>query len=149
CAIWFVIFIVGVLYALGESVRQQKERYDAAVARRAEQGQVEEPPAEDAADRPGPKGRPRGPRGRGDDQQPFNPDNWFFTAVRGVHYVLPRAKDLDYLMSQILYRDLLTANQIKARSIDRTRVSWEESLTVSGIFIALMLGLSCLRFATK
>src|SRR5262249_33219477 len=87
--------------------------------------------------------------GRRNQGLPFRSDNWFFTMVRGVHFVLPRAKDLDVLMSKLLYRDLLTANQVKAQKLDDTRVSWGESLTVSGLFIGLMLGLSCLRFALK
>ena len=66
-----------------------------------------------------------------------------------MHFVLPRTRDLDYLTSQLLIRDLLTANQVKARKLDETRISWGESLTVSGLFIGIMLSLSCLRFALK
>jgi hypothetical protein len=73
----------------------------------------------------------------------------FFSGVRAVHFVLPRTGDLDQLSSQLLIRDLLTANQVKAQKIDKTRISWGESLTVSGLFIGLMLGLACWRFSTK
>ena len=52
-------------------------------------------------------------------------------------------------MSQLLIRDLLTANQVESQKIDKTRISWGESLTVNAVFIGLMLGLACLRFATK
>ena len=41
-------------------------------------------------------------------------------------------------MSKLLIRDLLTANQVKAQRIDDTRVSWGESLTVSGVFTSRM-----------
>lgn len=76
-------------------------------------------------------------------------DNWFGSMVRAIHFVTPRTKDLDQLSSQLLIRDLLTANQIKAQKINQTRINWGESLTVSGVFIAVMLGLSCWWFATR
>ena len=92
----------------------------------------------------------QGRRRRGPNEPlPFKWNNWFFTTVRGLHFVLPRAKDLDYLQSQLLIRDLLTANEVKAQKLNQTQISWGESLSVSGIYIALMLGLSCLRFALK
>jgi ABC-type transport system involved in multi-copper enzyme maturation permease subunit len=143
CAIWFLIFIVGVLYQFGETLRQQEERR-AADTRKDES---DKPREDKEADEPEAKGGSR--RNRGNQELPFRSDNWFFTTVRGIHYMLPRAKDLDVLMSKLLYRDLLTANQVKAQKLDDTRVSWGESLTVSGLFIGLMLGLSCLRFALK
>lgn len=76
-------------------------------------------------------------------------ENWFAKTVYVVHYVLPRKSDLDHLTTRVLMRDLLTANQVKAQKLDRTPITWGESLTVSGVFIVLMLGLSCWRFATK
>lgn len=147
CAVWFLIFIVGLLYQFGEQLREAHKEYEerqALKAEKAEKGE-EEPKAAEAG-----RGRRRG---RGDDWEnqppPFNPDNAFFTTVRGVRYVLPRSKDLDALLSNVLIRDLLTAGQMKQRNLSAQKISWGESLTVSGIFIALMLGLSCLRFATR
>jgi ABC-type transport system involved in multi-copper enzyme maturation permease subunit len=72
----------------------------------------------------------------------------FCSAVNGIHFVLPRTRDLDILTSRLLMEDLLTANQIRHQKLDPTPISWGESLAVSGIFIAVMLGLSCWRFAT-
>jgi ABC-type transport system involved in multi-copper enzyme maturation permease subunit len=69
--------------------------------------------------------------------------------VRALHFGLPRHKDLDYLTSSLLLRDLMTANQIKQNQLEDTKINWAESLTVSGVFIAVMLSLSCLRFATR
>jgi ABC-type transport system involved in multi-copper enzyme maturation permease subunit len=73
----------------------------------------------------------------------------FSKTVRVIHFVMPRAKDLDQLTSQLLVRDLLTANQVKAQKIDSTPISWGESLTVSGLYIAVALGLSCIWFARR
>jgi hypothetical protein len=69
--------------------------------------------------------------------------------ISGIHYVLPRRDDLGTLTSRLLVRDLLTANQIKTEKLDRSRVSWTESLTVSCLFIGVLLGLSCWWFARK
>ena len=132
----------------------QEERKAAAVQRgdkpSDEPGIAEAPPAPEP-DKPGETDKGKGRRRRNGEEPeiPFKSDNWFFTTVRAVHYVLPRAKDLDHLMSQLLIRDLLTANQVESQKIDKTRISWGESLTVNGVFIGLMLGLACLRFATK
>ncbi len=96
-----------------------------------------------------------GERIRQDEEQTKTPlaertsENLFFKAVRVAHTVLPRTKDLDTLTSQLLARDLLTANQVSAQKIDKTRISWGESLTVSGLFIAVMLGLACWRFSAR
>jgi len=76
-------------------------------------------------------------------------DGWWVTTVNAVHFVLPRPKDLDRLTSRVLARELLTGNQVSAQDIDKTRIDWAESLTVSFVFIALMLGLSCLWFSTR
>jgi ABC-type transport system involved in multi-copper enzyme maturation permease subunit len=150
CGVWFILYIVGVLYLFSESLRQQEEQRTTAAARRAETAQDRHA---DALEDDGAKGKEAanaGPRRRGPDGPPtFHWDNWFFTTVRALHFVLPRTKDLDSLMSQLLIRDLLTANQIKAQKLNDTRISWGESLTVSGIFIGIMLSLSCLRFALK
>jgi ABC-type transport system involved in multi-copper enzyme maturation permease subunit len=72
----------------------------------------------------------------------------FFTTVRCVHFVLPRTRDLDLLTTRLLIQDLLTANQIQDQKFDPTPISWRESLAVSGIFIVVLLGISCWWFAT-
>ncbi len=74
--------------------------------------------------------------------------NAFSTTVRAIHFVLPRTRDLDLLTRKLLAEDLLTGNQLRYEKMDPTPISWGESLTVSGIFVALMLGLSCWRFVT-
>jgi ABC-type transport system involved in multi-copper enzyme maturation permease subunit len=76
-------------------------------------------------------------------------DNTFGSVVKTVHFVLPRTSDLSQLMSQLLLSDFLTGQLTKASQLNRGSITWGESLTVSAIFIALMLGLACWRFATK
>jgi ABC-type transport system involved in multi-copper enzyme maturation permease subunit len=73
----------------------------------------------------------------------------FAKTVRVVHFVMPRAKDLDHLMSRLLVTDLLTANQIKSQKMDSTPISWGESVTVSCVYITALLCMSCFWFATR
>jgi ABC-type transport system involved in multi-copper enzyme maturation permease subunit len=77
-------------------------------------------------------------------------NNVFWTTIRAVHFVLPRTSDLDSLGNEALLRDFVPPKLIEtARQGQRVSISWGESLTISGLFITLMLGLSCWWFATK
>jgi hypothetical protein len=79
-----------------------------------------------------------------------NSGNTFFKVVRAVHFVLPRTRDLDALGNEALLNDFLP-RQLLATIPSRAResISWGESIAVSLAFIAVMLGLSCWRFARK
>jgi len=73
---------------------------------------------------------------------------WIYATVDKIHYVLPRTKDLDILTTKLLSRGVMTEGEIRAQKLDLLpKVTWGESLAVSGIFIAVMLGLACWRFA--
>lgn len=74
---------------------------------------------------------------------------WVGTTVDTVHFLLPRAKDLDHLTDRLVSRGVLDDFQVKQLKLDDTNFSWGESLTVSGVFIAIMLGLACWRFAIR
>jgi ABC-type transport system involved in multi-copper enzyme maturation permease subunit len=74
----------------------------------------------------------------------------FGKVARAVHFVLPRTRDLDTLTSSVLQRDLMMLPRgLRATAGSSPEMTWGESLTVSGVFIALMLGVSCWWFATK
>jgi ABC-type transport system involved in multi-copper enzyme maturation permease subunit len=77
------------------------------------------------------------------------PEKWFPKTVQAVHFVLPRTSDLGVLNGRLLSRELITANQLSGRELDQTRIDWGESLTVSAVFIAVILGLACWRFSAK
>lgn len=76
-------------------------------------------------------------------------ETWFPKAVRAVHFVFPRTSDLGVLNGRLLSRELITANQLSGRELDQTQISWGESLSVSAIFIVVMLGLACWRFSAR
>ncbi len=76
--------------------------------------------------------------------------SWLYTTVDTLHFVLPRTTDLDVLLTRTISKGLLTEAEYKSRNIDKLPdIHWAESLSVSVIFIAIMLGLACWWFATK
>ncbi len=77
-------------------------------------------------------------------------NKWYIRLLNGAHFILPRTRDLDILTTQLLSTEILSESEIEHRGLkEAPAITWGESLTVSGIFIALLLGLSCWRFATK
>jgi ABC-type transport system involved in multi-copper enzyme maturation permease subunit len=73
--------------------------------------------------------------------------NTFGSIVRAVHFVVPRTSDLNQLGQQLVLGDFLT--QKAAAKMNPSSITWGESLSVSGVFIALMLGIACWWFTTK
>jgi hypothetical protein len=68
-----------------------------------------------------------------------------------VHYVLPRIKDIDKLTTKLVAGDLLPADSevFKNADVAFASFSWSESISVSAIYIAVLLGLASWRFATR
>jgi len=77
------------------------------------------------------------------------PYGWYVPAVNGLHYVLPRPKDLDRLASSALARDLAPQSAIMEQQMNLAPVNWTESISVSAAFVALVLGLACYKFSTR
>lgn len=74
---------------------------------------------------------------------------WAFTVSDVVHAVLPRTTDLGILATKAIAQ-CLTEAEAKALRLDMLpEVNWAESIGVSGVFIAVMLGLACWRFSAK
>jgi ABC-type transport system involved in multi-copper enzyme maturation permease subunit len=75
---------------------------------------------------------------------------WVYRTVNTAHYVLPRTKDLDYLMNILLSKaDLTEAEREVMLAPLPKSMNWGESLAVCALFIAVMLGLSCIKFARQ
>jgi hypothetical protein len=112
------------------------------------------------------------------DKSPSERQHWAYVGYDMVHTLLPRYKDLDWLTSQMIESELIKpmpspapdpANRTATEAYEaRKKVTeevyqkqlknldkeygayhWVSSLTVSAVFIALMLGLACWRFATR
>jgi hypothetical protein len=74
--------------------------------------------------------------------------DWVYSGVQAAHYVLPRTADLNTLTSRLIMKGALLGDNPRLLEMEKTPFSWAESLVVSGAFIAVMLGLACVRFAT-
>lgn len=77
--------------------------------------------------------------------------DWVSTSVNAIHAITPRSSDLDYLITRILTTTLLSEAEIRRNPVlDKfPDFSWAESLSVSGMFIAVMLSLACWRFSAR
>jgi ABC-type transport system involved in multi-copper enzyme maturation permease subunit len=75
----------------------------------------------------------------------------FHTGAKIVYKALPRIRDLDKLSQYVVAIDLLQpdSNQRKESAENVGNTSWTESITVSMIFVSVILGLACWRFSTR
>jgi ABC-type transport system involved in multi-copper enzyme maturation permease subunit len=106
---------------------------------------------------------------------PETKSHWAFVGFDTLYTISPRYKDIDWLTSKMIEKDLIrprgeaaesgeTAEDRKLRqeraekiyddqlkSLDKRfgTYSWASSLTVTSLFIAVVLGLACWRFAVK
>ncbi len=145
--VWFLLFIVGVIAAVFDQLEKAEE---APVRRNV--GQL-------AATALGmPSGEGPGPllavtllAAQRDKLAPLEKTEYTFAKIiRAVQFVLPRTRDLDTLTTSVMQRDLMMLPKgMRGANLGTRDMTWGESLTVSGVFIALMLGISCWWFATK
>jgi hypothetical protein len=77
--------------------------------------------------------------------------DWVYTTADTVHFILPHMKDLDVLTTRLIIHDLLPADSPDRKQADTMFASfkWGEALTISSLYIVLLVGLSCWRFATR
>jgi hypothetical protein len=101
-------------------------------------------------------------RGRADKAESTR-SHWAYVAFDTVHTLLPQFKDLDWLTTRMIRTDLAKPqdpnNKDQRDAFDREHkalekedyygYSWTSALTTGSIFIAIMLGISSWRFATK
>lgn len=73
---------------------------------------------------------------------------WVYATVRVLHFGLPRTTDLNTLTSRLIMKGVLLNDNPRLEEMQKVPFSWAESLGVSGAFIAVMLALAGLRFAT-
>lgn len=75
----------------------------------------------------------------------------YYKTVKVIHGVLPRVGDLDSLATYVIRADLLQEDEFQKEQSRKAieDISWPESISVSLIFIAILLGISCLWFSTR
>jgi hypothetical protein len=148
CAVWFLLFIVGTVHSVFELVREG-DRVSLPRNRTVLYSGIVTLPA--SLDGGGPllAAATLPPRITDPLFETRFYDWKFARVVAGLHYVLPRTSDLGTLNSQLSFREMVFPIAINPNGRRADSISWGESLTVSGAFIVVMLGLSCWRFATK
>ncbi|HEX5271660.1 MAG TPA: ABC transporter permease [Gemmataceae bacterium] len=93
-----------------------------------------------------------------DTKPPSTTGHWAFVAFDALHTVMPHYKDIDWLTTREIKEDII--NQLTSDKADREKAykdldkdygayHWGTSLLVSGLFIVVVVGLACWRFATK
>jgi hypothetical protein len=159
CAVWFVLFIVGVLHnTVFENLRAFTRT---AHALRDKMGDDAFKSLTGEGDKDG-ANRPRG----GPRPEDLNfEENWFSRSITALHAVLPRTNDLSDLTSRQLRHDLAFGEftppdssdapvpelpgGIPLPQLESKPPPLAEVLGVSLAFIALLLGLSCWRFSVR
>jgi ABC-type transport system involved in multi-copper enzyme maturation permease subunit len=138
CIAWFLFYAVGTLYMLPDILRMNTEQQRAVNARRDNAPLTTK---ETQAHNPG--------TDRDAKQAENGKEPTWVTVLKALHFVTPRTSDLKYLTSRLLLNDTLKSGDIDPSQLETATFSWGECLTVNGIFIAVMLGLACLRFAYR
>ncbi len=82
-------------------------------------------------------------------EEPLVSDNWFARTVAVLHFVLPRTRSLDHLLTRQMADDIPFGRVIAARFLAPAEIPWTETVIVSLLFLVVMLGLACWRFATR
>ena len=92
-----------------------------------------------------------GPNAQGDrgGQSALGLPHGVETALHWLATGLPRGWDLDTQASRAIARGVLTEQERKQRNLDDPLPSWGETLGVSLVWVAVILGLACWRFETR
>jgi len=75
--------------------------------------------------------------------------DWSYTLVDSLNTILPRSKDLDRLTSKLVVDNTMTAGEARLNGLFTEYPSWGGAVGVSLGFIAIMLGLSSIRFVRR
>jgi ABC-type transport system involved in multi-copper enzyme maturation permease subunit len=139
CLAWFLFFAVGVLYTLPDILRMSTEQQRTMNAHPADKAPSTGQRAQELGSGAGP-----------DIKQPeHDAEPAWFTVFKVLHFITPRTSDLKYLTSHLLLNDTLKSDEFEPNQLETATFRWSECLAVNGIFIAVMLGLACLRFAYR
>lgn len=117
--VWVCLFVVGTMHTAAAQVARAREE--------AKKQQQDLPP-------------------------PSEEEKTFVAIVNALHYVLPRTSDVVILIRRHNMENLQGLPDemlIKFMGGDDETINWVETLTVSCVFIAVMLGLACWWFSTK
>lgn len=81
-----------------------------------------------------------------------NPDSTTGTVVKVIHTMSPHYLDFDWLADAVIQENILSLSEserIKLEAQGYGMLRWSESIVVTSLYIVLLLGLSCWRFAVR
>jgi ABC-type transport system involved in multi-copper enzyme maturation permease subunit len=74
------------------------------------------------------------------------------TVVNVIHTVSPHYLDFDWLTDVVIQENILSLSEgerVKLQAQGYGMLRWSESIIVTSLYIVVLLGLSCWRFATR
>jgi ABC-type transport system involved in multi-copper enzyme maturation permease subunit len=135
--VWALLFVLGIFHSYLDATKKPSEALAALRQSKSAAGDVEKMPEPADKDAEAPS-----------FVKPY--PAWVYGTVDTLHYVLPRTRDLATLNSHLIMKGVLLDDNPRLRELEKEPAfTWTESLTVSGIFTAVMLGLACWVFATR
>ncbi|HEY7152820.1 MAG TPA: ABC transporter permease [Gemmataceae bacterium] len=77
--------------------------------------------------------------------------DWVYTTADIIHFVTPHLKDLDVLTDKWILDDVYPPENPQRKIADKVYANfhWTEAVAVTFLYILVLLGLSCWRFATR
>jgi ABC-type transport system involved in multi-copper enzyme maturation permease subunit len=131
CGAWGLLWLIGTIYNVIEFTRHRPEIQEMQRQKRRDEG------TSSSAD---------------SDRQAENrlPD-YVYTIADVVHFVIPRHKDLDVLITRAIQTDYLRPGSLERKASEKLYESfhWYEAFGVTSVWIAATLALSCLIFSVK
>jgi ABC-type transport system involved in multi-copper enzyme maturation permease subunit len=127
CLFWFVfVFLIGYGYQIVDATRKVQE-----VVQMQAESTGQEVPSDQTFERP------------------FK--DWVYTTADLIHLSTPHLKDLDVLTSKWILEDVQPAESPQRKAAEKLYANfrWTEALTVTALYIIVLLALACWRFATR
>lgn len=83
--------------------------------------------------------------------QQINLPKGLYTAGDIIHFLTPHYKDLDVLTTKVIRSDLMDPSDRNRKDVEKQlkSINWAESLIVTSAYIVVLVGLSCVWFATR
>lgn len=128
CLFWFVFsFVIGYGYYWVDMSRKIRDVLEVQM-----EGQDEEIPGKEAI-----------------PDKPFF--DWVYTSADIIHLVTPHLKDLDTLTDKWVIEDALSAGSRERKTAEKAYAGfhWVEAISVTSLYIVVLLAVSCWWFARK
>ena len=76
---------------------------------------------------------------------------WAYTTGDVIHFMTPHYKDLDVLATKLILTDFYASDAKELKSVNEMigSINWTETISVTTLYIFVLVGLSCFLFAMK